>query len=142
MEPAASERPTWALLMERCYLRSCWISSGLLEVALPYAKFPDWYGVSASTGERGLTELREHSLLHREQHRRPDTESPVGFSDVYHYELFPPFGPRNALSKSAPPFWSGPSRAKVSRKRRSTNRSAKTSGKTATPGRTRSRGSE
>ncbi|MGA9284116.1 MAG: hypothetical protein WBV85_01620 [Solirubrobacteraceae bacterium] len=110
--------------------------------ALPYTKFQDWYGVSASTGERGLTELRERNLLHREQHRRPDTESPVGFSDVYHYELLPPFGPRNALSKSAPPFWSGPPKAKVSGKRRRASRSAKASKKAATPGRTRSRRSE
>jgi hypothetical protein len=75
--------------------------------ALPYARFHDWYGMSASTGERGLTELRDNKLLHREQHRRKDPESPVGFADVYHYELLPPFGPRGARSKSMPAGWIG-----------------------------------
>lgn len=76
--------------------------------SLPYNKVPDWYGISAATGERGLRELREEGLLHRERHRRPDPESPVGFSDVYHYQLLPPFGPRGEDSKSKPKFWKGP----------------------------------
>jgi len=88
--------------------------------ALPYGKFPDWYGISASTGERGLTELRGHELLHREQHRRPDPESPVGFADVYHYELLPPFGPRGKRSKSAPLLYAGSPQPKTTaRPRRS-----------------------
>jgi hypothetical protein len=103
--------------------------------ALPYAKFPEWYGVSASTGERGLIELRERGLLHREQHRRPDTESPVGFSDVYHYELLPPFGPRNVLSKSVPPLWVGPPKAKSSGKRqRSRGRATRSGAGTSSSG--------
>ena len=57
--------------------------------SLPYNKLPEWYGISAATGERGLRELREAGLLHRERHRRPDPESPVGFSDVYYYQLLP-----------------------------------------------------
>lgn len=76
--------------------------------ALPYNKLPAWYGISAATGERGLRELREAGLLHRERHRRPDPESPVGFSDVYHYQLLPPFGPRGEASRSKPKFWKGP----------------------------------
>lgn len=74
---------------------------------LPYNKLPSWYGVSESTGERGLNELIEKGLLHRENHRRPDAESPVGFTDANYYELRPPFGPRGKLSKSAHPDWRG-----------------------------------
>lgn len=108
--------------------------------ALPYAKFPDWYGVSASTGERGLTELRDRGLLHREQHRRPDTESPVGFSYVYHYELLPPFGPRKVLSKSAPPLWVGPPKAKARRKQRRSKRHTNPNAKATSPNRNPRRG--
>jgi hypothetical protein len=93
--------------------------------AVPYAKFPDWYGISDSTGERGLTELRGHRLLHREQHRRPEPESPVGFSDVYHYELLAPFGPRKRRARGAPPFWVGPPKPKGT-KRRQTKRTRET----------------
>lgn len=57
---------------------------------LPYGQFPAWYGFSSSTGERGVVELRDHSLLHREQHRRADPESPVGYADVYRYPLLAP----------------------------------------------------
>lgn len=75
---------------------------------LPYNKLPDWYGISPATGERGLRELREKGLLHRERHRRPEPESPVGFSDVYHYQLLPPFGPKGKDSEAKPIFWKGP----------------------------------
>jgi hypothetical protein len=78
--------------------------------SIPYAKFPEWYGFSASTGERGLAELLEAGLLHRELHRRPDPESPVGFADAYYYELLPPFGPRGFPSKSVHSGWIGPPR--------------------------------
>lgn len=57
---------------------------------LPYGQFTAWYGFSSSTGKRGLVELRDHGLLHREQHRRADPESPVGYADVYRYALLAP----------------------------------------------------
>jgi hypothetical protein len=74
---------------------------------LPLGKLPRWYGISESTGERGLTELAEKRLLHREKHRRPDVESPVGFTDANYYELLPPFGPRATRSKLAHENWVG-----------------------------------
>lgn len=74
---------------------------------MPYNKLPSWYGISESTGERGLTELLKKGLLHRENHRRPDAESPVGFTDANYYELKAPFGPRGKLSKLAHPDWTG-----------------------------------
>lgn len=76
--------------------------------SLPYNKLPSWYGISAATGERGLRELHENGLLHRERHRRADPESPVGFSHVYYYQLLPPFGPRGEDSQAKPTFWQGP----------------------------------
>ncbi|HET8815138.1 MAG TPA: hypothetical protein VFM51_09305 [Solirubrobacterales bacterium] len=85
--------------------------------SLPYEKLPAWYGISAATGERGLRELRERGLIHRERHRRPDPESPVGFSYVYHYQLLPPFGPRGEDSRAKPIFWQGPA-SKPARKQK------------------------
>jgi len=86
--------------------------------SLPYNKLSEWYGVSEATGQRGLRELKEDGLLHRERHRRRDPESPVGFADVYHYQLRPPFGPRGEASAAKPKFWKGPSQA-TKKKRRS-----------------------
>lgn len=86
--------------------------------SLPYNKLPSWYGISAATGERGLRELREHGLLHRERHRRADPESPVGFSHVYHYQLLPPFGPRGEDSKAKPTFWQGPAAKPTGKKKK------------------------
>jgi hypothetical protein len=84
--------------------------------ALPYNKLPEWYGISSTSGQRGLAELRDRGLLHRERHRRRDPESPVGFADVYHYQLLPPFGPRGEPSASKPKSWIGPaSKAKSKR---------------------------
>lgn len=94
---------------------------------LPYNKLPSWYGISASTGERGLKELMANGLLHCENHRRPDAESPVGFTDANYYELRPPFGPHEARSKLAHPAWMGASSApsKPSRKGSKRKRKAK-----------------
>jgi hypothetical protein len=75
---------------------------------LPYAQVPAWYGISASTADRGLEELRDRGILHREQYRRAETESPVGSAKVYYYELLPPFGPRGKPSGSAHSSWTGP----------------------------------
>jgi hypothetical protein len=75
--------------------------------SLPAAKLPDWYGIGATTGERGLRELRSEKLPHAERLRRPDAESPVGFSWANYHELRPPFGPRGVLSKGVHPQWMG-----------------------------------
>ncbi|MGI8729283.1 MAG: hypothetical protein ACR2LK_04735 [Solirubrobacteraceae bacterium] len=85
---------------------------------LPYARVPGWYGFSASTAERGLRDLHNHGLLHREKLRRPDPESPVGYADVYYYELEPPFGPRKVMSRSVHRDWVGPPKPKAPIKRR------------------------
>lgn len=86
--------------------------------ALPYNKLAERYGVSPASGQRGLAELRDRGLLHRERHRRRDPESPVGFTDVYHYQLLPPFGPRGEASSGKPQCWKGP--APETKKRRRT----------------------
>lgn len=85
--------------------------------ALPYNKLPEWYGISPASGQRGLAELGDRGLLHRERHRRRDPESPVGFADVYHYQLLPPFGPRGEDSAAKPKLWKGPVRVKKIRRR-------------------------
>jgi hypothetical protein len=74
---------------------------------LPYGQVQKWYGISASTAERGLTQLHDLGLLYREQWRRADPESPVGFADTYYYMLQPPFGPRGFVSGSAHDNWMG-----------------------------------
>jgi hypothetical protein len=91
---------------------------------LPYNKMPSWYGISESSAERGLNELLKNGLLHRENHRRPDAESPVGFTDANYYELRPPFGPKGTLSKLAHPDWVGaqPPKAKGKKGRRRTSK--------------------
>lgn len=85
---------------------------------LPYNKLAEWYGVSAASGQRGLAELRDRGLLHRERHRRRDPESPVGFADVYHYQLLPPFGPNGKASSAQPKSWKGPAPTTKKKRRR------------------------
>ena len=75
---------------------------------LSYEQAPRYYGVSSASAQRGLRELVDAGLLHREQHRRPETESPYGFADVYYYELLPPFGPRGWPAKRVHSGWRGP----------------------------------
>jgi hypothetical protein len=74
---------------------------------LPLAKVPLWYGISVGTAERGFEQLVELGLLHQETLRRPDVESPVGFSYTNYYELRPPFGPAGTLSGRTHPDWIG-----------------------------------
>lgn len=106
--PYAYWREGWherlSLAAKAMLLVSLYLGDGF---SLPAAKLPDWYGIGATTGERGLRELRSENLLHAERLRRPDAESPVGFSWANYYELRPPFGPRGVLSKGAHPKWLG-----------------------------------
>lgn len=74
---------------------------------LPLAKVPDWYGISASTAERGLDQLHNLGFLHRETLRRADPESPVGFSYTNYHELRSPFGPAGTPTKKPHPAWIG-----------------------------------
>jgi hypothetical protein len=83
---------------------------------LPYGQMPAWYGISKSTAERGLDELHDQGLLHRELHRRPDPESRSGRVEVYYYELLPPFGPRKENAKAIHPNWVGPPKPKRRRR--------------------------
>jgi hypothetical protein len=105
---------------------------------LPAAQLPGWYGISESTCERGLGELHEAGLLHRERHRRPEVDSPVGFADVYHYELRPPFGPRGVMSSAAPPGWVGPGLRTLGKGKATAKRRAKGTGR-AKPSRAKAR---
>jgi hypothetical protein len=95
---------------------------------LPYGRFPQWYGISPSTGERGLRELRGRGLLHRELHRRADTESKYGYVEVYYYELRPPFGPRGYPARSVHRAYVGPPQPKAKGRRRSTKPAARQRG--------------
>lgn len=75
---------------------------------MPANKGPEWYGLSSATVERGLRELRNRGLIHRERHRRPEAASPVGFVDVNYYELLPPFGPQGFNASSRHVLFQGP----------------------------------
>jgi hypothetical protein len=100
---------------------------------LPYGRFPDWYGISASTGERGLRELAANGLLHRERHRRPDTEAKFGYVEVYYNELRPPFGPRGFLARSVHPEYAGPPSPKATTKTKTTPKPKATAKAKAAP---------
>jgi hypothetical protein len=104
---------------------------------LPIGKVPKWYGISESTGERGLTELVEKGLLHVENHRRPDAGSPVGFTDANYYELLPPFGPRGKRSALAHQDWVGVT--EKAKPRRSSKRRARPKSKSTSRRKERSR---
>jgi DNA-binding transcriptional ArsR family regulator len=54
---------------------------------LPLARGSEWYGISASTIQRGLRELREVALLRRWSEHRETGGSPVGFTYDQRYAL-------------------------------------------------------
>jgi hypothetical protein len=61
---------------------------------LPADRGPGWYGMSASTIERGLRELRRQGILNAVRERRIAPLAPEGFTIVNLYTLEPPFGPK------------------------------------------------
>jgi hypothetical protein len=68
---------------------------------LPIERAPQWYGISADTTHRGLTELRQKSLLRREVNYKHAPLTAQGWTVQYHYTLQPPFGPKGVSSTAA-----------------------------------------
>jgi hypothetical protein len=62
-------------------------SSGEDYFELPLERGADWYGISASTIRRGLSELQGIHLLRRWSERRDTTGSPVGYTFDQRYAL-------------------------------------------------------
>ena len=58
---------------------------------LPTDRASKWYGISADTAEKGLHELRDAALLTYIPTQRPAPLVGVGFVQVRHYYLRPPF---------------------------------------------------
>jgi hypothetical protein len=54
---------------------------------LPLARAADWYGLSASTIQRGLSELRDIALLRRWSEQRTTDRSPIGHTYDQRYAL-------------------------------------------------------
>jgi hypothetical protein len=59
---------------------------------LPGERVPEWYGISESTAQRGLQELREAALLTRAISYKPTPLEKVPTTEVHHYTLISPFG--------------------------------------------------
>jgi hypothetical protein len=59
---------------------------------LPGERVPEWYGISESTAQRGLQELREVGLLNRAISYKSTPLEKVPMTEVHHYTLVPPFG--------------------------------------------------
>jgi len=70
---------------------------------LPFDKGPAWYGIGASTVERGLRELRRADLLDSRFAWRKTSLSDTGWTKDTRYALKPPLGPIGRVSRSAPP---------------------------------------
>jgi hypothetical protein len=59
---------------------------------LPQERMPEWYGISADSALRGLSELRERRVLEvAEVKRVPSLESKTGLAERNLYRLLPPF---------------------------------------------------
>jgi hypothetical protein len=63
------------------------------EFTLPAERGPAWYGMSSSTVERGLRELRRADLLAAQRVRITAPLAPEGYTFVNKYTLRPPYGP-------------------------------------------------
>lgn len=79
------------------------ISLSLLDFfRLPSDRGPSWYGMSPSTIERGLRELRRNDLLEARFAAKPAPLAPAGYTIENYYRLQPPFGPKGQLAKGVP----------------------------------------
>jgi hypothetical protein len=69
---------------------------------LPPRHAEGWYGISASTLQRGLTDLYKAEVLDRRWHYKEAPLSEAGYTREHHWILKPPFGPKGTLAKGAP----------------------------------------
>lgn len=60
---------------------------------VPAEKFPEWYGWSADTAERGFGKLADLGLLHIDKKKRKSALSDTGITDVNVYTLTGAFAP-------------------------------------------------
>ncbi|MBI5103899.1 MAG: hypothetical protein HZB46_02715 [Solirubrobacterales bacterium] len=70
--------------------------------SLPFNKGPVWYGIGASTVERGIRELRRTDVL---EHYLAWRKAPLlaqGWTQDMRYRLLPPFGPSGKVARNAP----------------------------------------
>lgn len=70
---------------------------------LPFDKGPTWYGIGASTVERGLRELRRADLIQSTFTWRQTALSDTGWTKDTRYRLLPPLGPIGTNAKGTPP---------------------------------------
>jgi hypothetical protein len=70
---------------------------------LPAERGPDWYGISASTVERGMRELRQMEIIRAQRVRRIAPLAPEGYTQVNLYTLKAPFGPKRRAEQPQPP---------------------------------------
>ena len=59
---------------------------------MPGERVPEWYGISESSAQRGLAELREVGLLNLSVSYKPTPLEKIPTTEVYNYTLVPPFG--------------------------------------------------
>lgn len=64
------------------------------DFSLPPDRGPAWYGISPSTVERGLRELRRADILRARRVRKSAPLAPEGYTFVNLYTLAAPFGPK------------------------------------------------
>lgn len=62
------------------------------EVWLPYEHMPEWYGISAKSAQKGITELLAERLLKRRPDVRPAPLSPTGSTTHMYYSLTGVYG--------------------------------------------------
>ena len=69
---------------------------------LPAARAPEWYGISPSTAERALRELRRRGILNAVRARKSAPRTAAGYTVENRYTLRPPFGPKRIAAAGAP----------------------------------------
>jgi DNA-binding transcriptional ArsR family regulator len=69
---------------------------------LPFDRGPSWYGLGASTIERGLRELRRANLIDQQYVWRETALSDTGWTKDTRYRLRPPLGPVGINAKGTP----------------------------------------
>ncbi len=66
---------------------------------LPAAQVPTWYGISESTAQRGLQELKRAKAMSSRYEEKPSGRAPEGFTRDTLYTLQTPFGPTGRIAR-------------------------------------------
>jgi len=86
---------------------------------LPIDRVPRWYGISASTAQRGFAELTKEGILSHRSVWRIDPKSPTGYTEERRYSLVGPWRAKKGAKPTGGPKFGKSAKGKPKPKKQS-----------------------